>query len=133
MSLRAASGREDRALDIVKLSTGVTGYSDTEVTKSNVVPIRSSKTNVSGEAAPTQEPGDRFTRSSAQADMADGVTDRLTLSSAVDSESAASARDARVARVIASVQSGTYQVDSGAVATAVMAKMTNPPAASAEE
>ena len=125
--------REDRALDIVKLSTGITGNTNTELPKSNVIPIRSSKADAPSDGTSTPGAGDRFTRSSAGASVADGVTDTVTLSSVAPSVSDASARDARVARVMEAVKNGTYQVDSGAVANAMVSKMVNRPGGSAEE
>ena len=120
-------------MDIVKLSTGVTGYPDTEVTKSNVIPIRPSKADAVPEVTSAAGPGDRFTRSPAATGVADGVTDTVTLSSVAPSVSEASARDARVAGVIEAVQNGTYKIDSRAVVDAMVSKMTNRPGGSAGE
>ncbi len=120
-------------MEIVKLSTGVTGYPDAEVAKSNVIPIRSSKADASAEVRSTPGPGDRFTRSSADAGTSDGVTDTVTLSGGAAAVSGATARDARVARVIEAVQNGTYRVDSTAVANALMSKMVDRPGAPADD
>ncbi len=120
-------------MDIVKLSTGVTSYPDTEVTKSNVIPIRPSKAERSAEVTSGAGPEDRFTRSPDAAGMADGVTDTVTLSGVADPVPEASSRDARVAGVIEAVQNGSYKVDSSAVADAMVSTMANRPGGSAGE
>ena len=112
-------------MDITKLSTGITDRPGTDVAKNNVVPIRPSSSSSSAAASaigkPAEPVGDRFTPSSSHLDSLDGVADSVTLSQTAIS--AASAREARVAAVISSVQNGTYQVDSKAVATALISGM----------
>lgn len=112
-------------MDITKLSTGVGGYPEPEVAKSNVIPIRPSKAEASAALKESKASPDRFTRSSGDAETADGISDRVTLSSVGDLAGRDAARDARVAGVIAAVQSGTYRVDSKSVANALLSRMLN--------
>lgn len=114
-------------MDIGKLSHGLGTYSDEGITKSNVVPIRSSKAESSPRLTPTSEPSDRVTLNSLGTEPDDGIRDTVTLSGAAQVASTASTREARVAGVIAAVQNGSYQVDSKAVANAVLSKMLDKP------
>ncbi len=113
------------AVDITKLSTGVGGFSDRDVAKGNVVPIRPSKAETSAAVNQAQAPSDRFTRSSLDTETADGTTDTVTLTSVSELVPSDVARQARVADVIAAVRNGTYQVDSESVANVLLSRMLN--------
>lgn len=114
-------------MDIGKLSHGLGTYSDEGIPKSNVVPIRSSKAESSPGLTQTSEPSYRVTLNSLGTEPDDGILDTVTLSSAAHVASTASTREARVASIIAAVQNGSYQVDSKAVAKAVLSNMLDKP------
>lgn len=111
-------------MDRTTLSTGVGGYSGTDIAKSNLVPIRAAGEEPSAAATGARLPEDRFTPSAFTTDSADKIADTVTLTSAAAVPPVDSAREARVADVIAAVRNGTYRIDPKAVANALVARMT---------